>query len=426
MRTDQDLVADRDTRVAQLVASVGAALNADLAELTQQIHHRLSTEIEELRGDERILQLLGSSIEGNVDTILHMFQHGIGIDRVEPPSAAVEYSRRLAQRGVPVNALVRAYRLGQDTLLGRSLGEVRRQGGDPEVASLAAQRIVEITFVYIDWMSQRVVISYENERDRWLQHRSAVRAARTRELLAGNSVDMAAAEAALGYRLAQHHIGIVVWTRAEAPGEDELSPLERFVISLAERISCPARPLFVPCDDSSAWAWLPIGRRAGIEPEVIRQAADSGGRVMVAVGEPAQGIDGFRITHTQAVQTQAVALLGGAYAPQVTMFAQVGVAALLSTDVEAARAWVSQVLGPLATDDDHCARLRETLRVFLATGGSYTASATQLAMHKNSVKYRVEKAGQERGRPIRGDRLDVELALHVCHWLGHAVLNPPT
>ena len=62
----------------------------------------------------------------------------------------------------------------------------------------------------------------------------------------------------------------------------------------------------------------------------------------------------------------------------------------------------------LATDDDHCARLRETLRAFLATGASYTASATQLAMHKNSVKYRVEKAEQERGRPIRGDRLDVD------------------
>jgi len=419
-------VADQETRVAQLVASVGAALNADLAGLTRQIRLRLSTEIEDLRGDERILQLLGSSIEGNVDTILHMFQHGIGIDRVEPPSAAVEYARRLAQRGVPVNALVRAYWLGQDTLLRRSLGEVRRQGSDPEVASLAGQRIVEITFGYIDWMSQRVVISYENERDQWLQNRNAVRAARTRELLAGDSVDMAAAEAALGYRLAQRHVGIVVWTRIRASGEDELSPLERFVIRLAERVSCPVRPLFVPCDDSSAWAWLPIGRCAGIEPEVIRLSAGSGGRVMVAVGEPAQGIDGFRITHTQAVQTQAVALLGGACAPQVTMFGQVGVAALLSADVEAARAWVSQVLGPLATDDDHCARLRETLRVFLATGGSYTASAAELAMHKNSVKYRVEKAGQERGRPIRGDRLEVELALHVCHWLGHAVLNRPT
>lgn len=101
MRTDLDFVADRDTRVAQLVALVGAALNADLAELTQQIHRRLSTEIEELRGDERILQLLGSSIEGNVDTIVHMFQHGIGIDRVEPPTAAVEYARRLAQRASP-------------------------------------------------------------------------------------------------------------------------------------------------------------------------------------------------------------------------------------------------------------------------------------------------------------------------------------
>jgi DNA-binding PucR family transcriptional regulator len=420
-------VASQETQVTQLVASVGAALNADLAGLTRQIHRRLSTEIEELKGDERILQLLGSSIEGNVDTVLHMFRHGIGIERVEPPSAALEYSRRLAERGVPVNALVRAYRLGQDTLLQRSLGEVRRQGGDPDVASLAVQRIVETTFTYIDWMSQRVVTAYEIERERWLQNRSAVRAARTRELLAGKNIDTGAAEAALGYRLDQHHLGIVAWTRGGAPGEDEdqLSPLERFILRLGERLSCPARPLFVPCDNSTAWAWLPIGRRA-VDPEVIRQAASSGGRVMAAVGEPAHGVDGFRITHTQAVQTQAVALLGEADAPQVVTFRQVGVAALLSADVEAARAWVSQTLGRLATDDDHYARLRETLRVFLATGGSYTASATQLAMHKNSVKYRVEKAEQERGRPIRGDRLDVELALHACHWLGRSVLNRTT
>ena len=64
--------------------------------------------------------------------------------------------------------------------------------------------------------------------------------------------------------------------------------------------------------------------------------------------------------------------------------------------------------------------------MFLATGGSYTASAAQLAMHKNSVKYRVEKAGQERGRPIRCDRLDVDSPFTYCHWLGHAVLNRPT
>jgi len=427
MRTDHDPVTGQDTRVARMVASAGAALNADLSGLTQQIRLRLSTEIEELKGDERILQLLGSSIEGNVDTILHILQHGIGMDQVEPPSAAIEYSRRLAQRGVPVNALVRAYRLGQDTLLQRSLGEVRQQGDDPEVASLAAQRIVEITFAYIDWISQRVVISYENERDRWLQNRSAVRAARTRELLAGNSIDTASTEAALGYRLSQRHLGLVIWTRTGAPNEDgdQLSPLEKFITGLAQQISCPARPLFVPCDDSSAWAWLPISRRADIEPEIIHQAAGSGDRIMIAMGEPAQGIDGFRTTHTQAVQTQAVALLGGADAPHITTFGQVGAAALLSADVEATRAWVHQVLGPLATDDDHSARLRETLRVFLATGGSYTASAAQLAMHKNSVKYRVEKAEQERGRPIRSHRLDVELALHACHWLGHAVLNPP-
>jgi hypothetical protein len=73
-----------------------AALNADLAGLSLLIHRRLSTEFEELKGDERILQLLASSIEGNVDTILHMFQHGIDIERVEPGAASAGPGRHAA------------------------------------------------------------------------------------------------------------------------------------------------------------------------------------------------------------------------------------------------------------------------------------------------------------------------------------------
>lgn len=73
-----------------------------------------------------------------------------------------------------------------------------------------------------------------------------------------------------------------------------------------------------------------------------------------------------RDSYGRLLAPQAVALLGEADAPQVMTFRQVGVAALLSADVVAARAWIGQTLGRLATDD-HCARLRETLRVFLAT-----------------------------------------------------------
>ena len=81
-------------------------------------------------------------------------------------------------------------------------------------------------------------------------------------------------------------------------------------------------------------------------------------------------------------------------------------------------------LSALAEDDPQRARLRETLRVFLAAGGSYTTAADQLTMHKNSVRYRVGRAERERGRPLTEARIDLELALLACRWLGRAVLTP--
>jgi len=75
-------------------------------------------------------------------------------------------------------------------------------------------------------------------------------------------------------------------------------------------------------------------------------------------------------------------------------------------------------------DNENDARLRETLRMYLACGSSYKVAAEELNMHFNSVKYRVGRAVARRGREIGSDRLEVELALLACHWYGPAVLQP--
>jgi DNA-binding PucR family transcriptional regulator len=141
----------------------------------------------------------------------------------------------------------------------------------------------------------------------------------------------------------------------------------------------------------------------------------------VACGAPLAGLDGFRTTHDQARRARDVALAAGTGAPAVTLFDEVGAVALLCADREGARAWVRRVLGPLADPDPAVARLRETLRVFLATGGSLATTARRLQVHRNTVRYRVGRAHEVRGRPVNateGDRLDVELALVACAWLG--------
>src|SRR5207253_6278946 len=145
--------------------------------------------------------------------------------------------------------------------------------------------------------------------------------------------------------------------------------------------------------------------------------------ISAAWGEPASGIDGFRRTHRQAASAQDVALAAGtAHATRVTSFVDVAPIAMLCADLDAARAWVSETLGSLATNTERHARLRESARVFLHRGGSYTATADELFLHRNTLQYRIQKAEELRGRPLREDRLDVELALLACHWLGKAVL----
>ena len=417
-RSDEAL--RRDQRVAEVAA--GLAVHRD--EISAAIRDLLATRIDELRGDPGLIDLLGASVEGNVETILHVLRHGLPPREVEPPLAAMEYARRLAQRGVPVNALVRAYRLGQAHLMEWAFAELERSDPDGfgDVAAVS-HRIVLTVFDYVDHVAQQVVAVYEGERDRWLENRHAIRLALIRDVLDGRAPtgpdDRRVTESVLGYALSPVHLGLVLWLDGPAVGGPALLALERCALELGAAMGAVGRPLVVPWDAESAWVWLPGGATTIPSREAATAAiARAGEPVRVACGAPAAGVEGFRTTHEQALRARTVTLAAGGGAPTVTLFDEVGAVSLLCADLDGATAWVRRVLGPLADPGPARARLRETLRVFLATGGSNTATAGRLGVHPNTVKYRVRRAREARGRPIGDDRLDVELALLACAWLG--------
>src|SRR5690606_22932907 len=131
-----------------------------------------------------------------------------------------------------------------------------------------------------------------------------------------------------------------------------------------------------------------------------------------------------RRTLEQATAVRLVANAGPQDRNQVVSNSDDGIAvvAMLARDLPATRRWLQEVLGPLAVDSDAAARTRETVRVFLRTS-SYTETSEQLTLHRNTVKYRISKVEQERGRPLVDGRLDLELGLHACEVLGSAVLQ---
>ena len=410
--------------VAQSAADVSGALGPRTAEVSADIYDLIVREIPQLRTDSQVLTLLEASVTENVATVLHILQHGIDLDRAHAPTAAQEYARRLAQRGVPVAALLRAYRIGSARFQDWCLEELGRRTDSAAIVSATGLRISEITATYIDRVSEEVLAAYEVEKENWLRNLSAARAARIRALLRGERVDVDASEVVLGYRLRQHHVGVVCWLPEAEAGGSSLARLEDATSEVARRAACEGRPIFLPQDESSAWAWLPLGARDTFAVPALRGGARPGPGIRFAFGAVGAGVAGFRRSHRQALGAQAVALAAGRSGPRMTSFGDVAPLALMSGSIELLRAWVLETLGPLADDDDHNARLRDTLRVFLQEKGSYKATAERLILHKNSVQYRVRKAAEALGHPIDEHRLQVELALLASQWLGATVLRP--
>ncbi len=417
---------DRSSRsAAESAASVSAALDPRAAEMSADIYGLIVREIPQLHSDKQVLALLESSVAENVATVLHVLQHGIELENVRAPASAEEYARRLAQRGVPIAALLRAYRIGSARFEDWCLQELGRQTDSAAVVSEAGLRIARVLASYIDHVSEELVSSYESEKENWLRNQSAARAARVRALLSGEQVDVSSSEAMLGYRLRQHHLGVVTWITGAPGGGDALGRLEQVTAEIAAKARCEGRPIFIPQDEFSAWAWLPLGARHDIAwPELSARGIGPADRIRFAFGEPGLGLAGFRRTHQQAQGAQAVALAAGPSGQVVTSFGEVAPLALMSGSIELLQAWATETLGALADDDENHARLRDTLRVFLQENGSYKTTAERLMLHKNTVQYRVRKAEEILQRPIVQNRLHIELALLATHWLGRAALRP--
>ncbi|MFL6089619.1 MAG: PucR family transcriptional regulator [Aeromicrobium sp.] len=410
------------------VADVARSMRVTLASLSDGMQAEIADSIPELRGDPTMLELLYASIESNVDTLLHFAQGSIALEDIEPPTAAIAYARRLAQRGTSSNALLRAYRLGQRHFVDMALSEMAQTETDGDIAVAAAQLMHELAFAYVDRVAEKVVIEYESERERWLANRNTVRASVLSSLLAGEDIDMATGERALGYRLRQNHLGVVVWDTDREHVATTLQRLESFVAAIAEAVDGAGQPLFIPHDVSLGWAWIPLGWTSGrIDTAAVRAIQAAAGTTMhVALGTPGQAIAGFRRTHAESIRAQTVAKIADARSRQVTNYGETGVsgAALLANDLPAARDLVTSALGDLAADDEPAERLRETLLEFLNNDSSYQTTAERIHAHRNTIRYRVAKALELRGRPLDDDRFDLQLALVACRWLGRAVLEP--
>ena len=97
----------------------------------------------------------------------------------------------------------------------------------------------------------------------------------------------------------------------------------------------------------------------------------------------------------------------------MTLYEDVALAALASTDAVRAREFVRSELGALAGDDDRTARLAATLQVYLEENLSPRRTAQRLGVHENTISNRINAAQEELPHPIERRACELQVALRI-------------
>lgn len=335
-----------------------------------------------------------------------------------PGPAAVDVARATARSGTRLRVLLRGLRSGHRRFLLLWDEYLAQQPVSAEHLAQATSISRDMTFAWIDGLSERLTDEYERERDHLLRTGEVQRAHAIASLLEGGVVDADALSRVLRYELGRHHTALVLWV-TDSEG-DPWPRLEAASQEIARALGV-STALTLSASETSVYAW--VGTPAAPDTLAITSAGLDG--VSVAVGEPSRGAAGFRQSHREAEDAKRVALSRARRPGSVTRYRNVELAAMLVHDPERTRRFVRAQLGDLAVDDDHCGRLRATLRVYLDEHCSRLATAERLGVHPNTIGNRIRTCQEILDRDLGTQSLELHAALALADMLGPPVLVAP-
>jgi len=339
--------------------------------------------------------------EGLRVTVSAALDYGIeALDRRpgDPPPmpAVIRTQARLAARhGVQLATVLRRYLAGH-TLLGDFLLEESEKDGLLDGGSL--KRFLRIQSALLDDLLAVVSDEYGREKEARPATAKQRRAQKVERLLAGELLD----PSDLGYDFEGWHLGLVAHGRGAA----------ETVAALVEPLDL--RRLLVEREDA-VWLWL--GSRRRVDAEALDHLAGVwGSAVALAVGEPAEGMSGWRLTHQQA---QAVLPVARARGGGMTRYADAALLASTLQDELLATSLRRLYLEPLSAEKDGGAVSRKTLRAYFAAEQNVSSAAAALGVNRNTVASRLRQVEERIGRPLGSCSSELLAALQLDELSNH-------
>lgn len=372
-------------RIEEVRSGLCARLRLRREEIEQTALARAHAIADPVGADPSYREGLRASVSAALDYAFEAIESGEQ-DAPPPPPVLLAQARLAARRGVGLDTVLRRYLAGYSLL-----GEYLIAEGGTVGPGTSRGRLLHGHAAVLDRLLAAVSEEYTREASSQTTSREERLAQRVERLLAGELLDTAEFE----YDFGAHHLGLA----CSGPGAEKASR------ELAGALDC--RLLFAPRDERFAWAWL--GSRRGLEPAAVAAslAPQDVSDLVVAIGESGTGPAGWRLTHRQAVAALPVALHRR---QSPVCYAEVALLASALQD-ELLAASLRRYLAPLDAERDGGTVQRETLRAYIAAGGSISAAAASLELSRRTIGKRLRKAEELIGRPLYGALAKIDTAL---------------
>lgn len=327
-----------------------------------------------------------------------------------PPNTGPEpmrIARELVRRGLNAYSLD-AYRVGEGVAWRRLMEIAFELTSDPaelhELLDVCSQSISG----FIDATLAGIAAQIELEHDELTRGTHAERREAIALILDGAPIPRRRAEGRLGYALTGTHTAAVIWS--DNPDGD-LARLDRAADAFGLAAG-GAAPLSVLASTLTRWVWAHGG--GTVDTGTLLQSIATEPDVRIAIGPTADGMDGFRRSHFDALTTQQ--MMARLHSPQqLAMFADIELVALITTDADRAAVFVKHALGSF---ESASAELHDTVRTFVAEQCNASRAATRLYTHRNTLLRRLARADELLPRPLAESSVNVAVALDVLRWRG--------